>query len=311
MNHSWIEVWEDEGFLISVVSLQGSENRIIIVSTVRSNAKGNIGYMKEANRLCVAVSRARSGFYICGNAKTLSHGSQDWRKLIDECFRKQNLLGETIFLTCPRHPNEPRIELHQKDAHTFSTTAVCKRPCNSELACLHYCKALCHGRAHPPCKEIVRFTFKRCQHSTTKICSVADDSMRCDEMVWLTLEGCGHSINCKCWEETENKSSVLVCKYPCSKTLACGHPCTLPCGMECISKVCQKCDDIKKILEMKEKELQRKKLEEKMKTIDIEIQNLGKENADGPFFKELLPEGETAAEYCMVSQTSSSLQILK
>ena len=54
-------------------------------------------------------------------------------------------------------------------------------------------------------------------------------------------------------------------------------------------------------MEMKEKELQRKKLEEKMKNIDIDIQKLGKENDDGPFFKELLPEGETAAEYCMVS----------
>ena len=120
-------------------------------------------------------------------------------------------------------------------------------------------------------------------------------------MVWLTLEGCGHSINCKCWEETENISSVLVCKYPCNKTLACGHPCTLLCGVECCSKVCQKCDDIKRILDKKEKELQKKKLEEKMKNIDIEIQNLGKESADGPFFKELLAEGETAAEYCMVS----------
>lgn len=35
------------------------ENDIIILSLVRSNEDGNIGFLKTDNRICVAVSRAR------------------------------------------------------------------------------------------------------------------------------------------------------------------------------------------------------------------------------------------------------------
>jgi superfamily I DNA and/or RNA helicase len=43
----------------SVDGFQGEENKIIILSLVRSNTNGQIGFLKVVNRVCVALSRAK------------------------------------------------------------------------------------------------------------------------------------------------------------------------------------------------------------------------------------------------------------
>ena len=45
----------------TVDSFQGEENTIIILSLVRCNPSGKIGFLRMANRACVALSRARNG----------------------------------------------------------------------------------------------------------------------------------------------------------------------------------------------------------------------------------------------------------
>jgi superfamily I DNA and/or RNA helicase len=51
-----------EGITICVLdNYQGEENEIIILSLVRSNKKGDIGFLNNENRICVALSRARKG----------------------------------------------------------------------------------------------------------------------------------------------------------------------------------------------------------------------------------------------------------
>ena len=42
----------------AVDAYQGEENKIIILSLVRSNKEGKIGFVKTYNRICVAISRA-------------------------------------------------------------------------------------------------------------------------------------------------------------------------------------------------------------------------------------------------------------
>ena len=65
------------GVLIKTVdNYQGEENDIVILSLVRSNNRDNIGFLKISNRVCVALSRARLGMYIFGNATTLLAGAQ-------------------------------------------------------------------------------------------------------------------------------------------------------------------------------------------------------------------------------------------
>ena len=55
----------------TVDNYQGEENDIIILSLVRSNHQNQIGFLKASNRVCVALSRARYGLFIFGNASCL------------------------------------------------------------------------------------------------------------------------------------------------------------------------------------------------------------------------------------------------
>jgi superfamily I DNA and/or RNA helicase len=59
---------EFEGVKVTVVdNYQGEENNIIILSLVRSNADDKIGFLNIENRICVALSRAKVGFFLIGN----------------------------------------------------------------------------------------------------------------------------------------------------------------------------------------------------------------------------------------------------
>ena len=63
-------------YVFHAVSLQGQENDIILISLVRSNKEGKIGYLSSMNRLCVAISRARCGLYLFGNHAHLAKASK-------------------------------------------------------------------------------------------------------------------------------------------------------------------------------------------------------------------------------------------
>jgi len=52
--------------------IAGEENDIIILSLVRSNSKGILGFVSIDNRICVSMSRAKHGLYVLGNMEMLS-----------------------------------------------------------------------------------------------------------------------------------------------------------------------------------------------------------------------------------------------
>lgn len=57
----------------TVDGFQGQERDVIIISLVRSNKEGNIGFLSDLRRMNVAITRARMKLIILGNIQTLGH----------------------------------------------------------------------------------------------------------------------------------------------------------------------------------------------------------------------------------------------
>ena len=64
----------------TVDGFQGGERDVVIFSAVRSNADGRLGFLSDARRANVALTRARAGLVVVGDAGTLSAGRGVWRE---------------------------------------------------------------------------------------------------------------------------------------------------------------------------------------------------------------------------------------
>ncbi|KAL0349341.1 UNVERIFIED_CONTAM: Helicase SEN1 [Sesamum angustifolium] len=81
-----------EKFKVNVKSIdgfQGGEEDIIIISTVRSNNGGSIGFLSSPQRTNVALTRARHCLWILGNERTLSLADSVWEALINDAKQRQ------------------------------------------------------------------------------------------------------------------------------------------------------------------------------------------------------------------------------
>ena len=95
---------EFEGVRVSTVdNFQGEENDIILLSLVRSNSDNNVGFLKEENRVCVALSRARQGLYCIGNFTMLRSQVPLWDTIMSD-MESKGKLGDGLVLYCSNHP---------------------------------------------------------------------------------------------------------------------------------------------------------------------------------------------------------------
>ncbi|KAE8389150.1 P-loop containing nucleoside triphosphate hydrolase protein [Aspergillus alliaceus] len=102
----------------TVDSFQGEENEVVILSMVRSG-KPSIGFLSVENRVCVALSRAKSGFYLFGNSTTLADVDPLWWQLVTIMGSKNptRRLGFNLPLTCMKHDNV----IYRKDPSEWET----------------------------------------------------------------------------------------------------------------------------------------------------------------------------------------------
>ena len=101
---SRLKYLRDQIFKVATVdSYQGEENDVVILSLVRSNEK--IGFLSDEHRVCVALSRAKRGFYIFGNGQSLALDPLWWDviKIMDDGGERPRRLGFKLPLTCEKH----------------------------------------------------------------------------------------------------------------------------------------------------------------------------------------------------------------
>lgn len=82
-------------FVATVDSFQGHEKNFILFSTVRNNAENKIGFVSDARRMNVALTRAKNGLVLLGSDKTLQAGSPLWNDYISY-LRDRNLIFEDL-----------------------------------------------------------------------------------------------------------------------------------------------------------------------------------------------------------------------
>lgn len=68
----------------SVDSFQGREKEVVIISTVRSNESGQIGFLEEFRRTNVAISRAKKFLIVIGDGETLAKQNQFFERFVEE-----------------------------------------------------------------------------------------------------------------------------------------------------------------------------------------------------------------------------------
>jgi regulator of nonsense transcripts 1 len=78
----------------TVDSFQGQERDFIVISCVRGDSDGGIGFLSVKNRVNVAVTRARCGLIVVGNASSLERHAP-WDELI-RCWRDHGYICDHL-----------------------------------------------------------------------------------------------------------------------------------------------------------------------------------------------------------------------
>ncbi|EGD92834.1 DEAD box helicase [Trichophyton tonsurans CBS 112818] len=162
--------------VVTVDSYQGEENEVVILSLVRSNEADNIGFLANENRVCVALSRAKRGFYIFGNAESLAITNGLWWQVSQIMRKTPKRLGYFLPLMCKKHGTKTLIS---NPDEWSKNDGGCSQRCGEELKCGHTCPLLCHAIPH---------SKLQCQ-------------VNCDRMLpcgHKCMEQCFRSCSCPC-----------------------------------------------------------------------------------------------------------------
>ena len=237
--------------MATIDNFQGEESKVVILSTVRSNFEGRVGFLKNPNRINVGCSRAKNGFYIVGNA-TLMSAIPMWRQIVTDLSAKRRI-GPAFRACCSRHPSKI---FHVRRPEQWYEIPKCEVPCGSKLSCGHFCTLNCHALAlhdRIGCPEPCPKNHEACGHQCTKTCgepcgdcgfelssiklscghmatrlcggSQVNDKIVCNVHLDAVRLKCGHIQQPVC----SAKDQPLKCTEICNHQLECGHRCRANC----------------------------------------------------------------------------------
>ncbi|XP_065342665.1 NFX1-type zinc finger-containing protein 1-like [Cloeon dipterum] len=232
-----------------VDDFQGEESEIILLSLVRSNPEGRIGFLATENRVCVALSRAKHGCVIIGNMEILSANSKVW-KAVRQSLEEQDALVSALTFRCETHPEHAFSAENPEDFEKFAPHGGCTTLCNDQLPCGHNCNRVCHVetphdkiKCHEPCTRLCDAGTHKCKllcyiecgsnckvivtkdllchHQASMACGADAESFSCQQIVTKTIPSCQHEVDVACSSE--------ACPLPCEAQVPCGHYCVRKC----------------------------------------------------------------------------------
>ena len=247
-----------EGVRVTTVdNFQGEENDIILLSLVRSNDRNSIGFLEIQNRVCVALSRAKHGFYCIGNFNMLRENADIWKSIVSEIEDKGSI-GERLSIHCNNHPDYKFSIKYADEFAKYLPTGGCKRPCEYRLTCGHVCERTCHsddqnhekykcqkpcnrdcGICNQPCDLLcsedckcfteVEKKIPLCGHYQVMCCYQDPEKIACRMKCTKELPYCGHEQELRCCEDPYKAK----CRNKCYRSCPEGHPCPLLCYQGC------------------------------------------------------------------------------
>ena len=171
----------------TIDNYQGEEADVPIISLVRSNAEGSIGFLYEPERVNVMLSRARHGMIILGNDQTLRHSKNQagralWSAKLDQMAQDQQLY-DGFPAYCEMHGSPAAQKLSTPEAFTFAVPCGgCRLLCHAKLPCGHDCPLRCHpyDQAHlnVTCTALVYLTCDE-GHLFQAVCGSPTDASAC------------------------------------------------------------------------------------------------------------------------------------
>jgi helicase required for RNAi-mediated heterochromatin assembly 1 len=191
--------------VVTIDSYQGEENDVVLLSLVRSNNDGKIGFLGVENRICVALSRAKRGFYLFGNGELLAGESKLWASVITILAGKKK--GEDA-------PVEPKCRI------AFAFPVVCTN---------HGRKTYIKGEFESKSDSMMQANFDFADGGDW-----ASIYGGCERKCHETLR-CGHKCLLTCHPFDHDD---IACQEPCIRPTPCGHSCKAVCSEQCICPLC-------------------------------------------------------------------------
>ena len=223
--------------LATIDNFQGEESTIVLISLVRNNQRGAIGFLKTSNRINVLLSRAKHGMFLFGHSPSLvkDKSSRMWPQVL-EVLQSKAQFGVGLPLKCKNHPNTITEITSPEQFDQFVGDGGCSLRCAFRLSCGHQCPRRCHpddvlhvaSYCPMPCSRLRSAEDCPYQHPCPLLCG--DSCGPCKVPITSVLLPCGHSArNVACHQA--NKPADIFCTRKVSFDMkGCGHTLEISCG---------------------------------------------------------------------------------